>query len=121
LDDNTTPDPTAKANQVTLYQAYREWTQASGVRALSKKSFTQRLAERGHPEGKSGNARFYVGLRLGQAETALPIPTQGGLDGMSGISGISSQENLTLIKTPNSPTSCPTCPTSDLTEGDLHA
>lgn len=90
LDDNTTPDPTAKVNQVTLYQAYREWTQASGVRALSKKSFTQRLAERGHPEGKSGNARFYVGLRLGQAETALPIPTQGGLDGISGISDISS-------------------------------
>jgi putative DNA primase/helicase len=110
LDDNTTPDPNAKVNQATLYQAYREWTQMSGVRALSKKSFTQRLAERGHPEGKSGNARFYVGLRLGQAETALPLLTQGGVDGIGGISGNSLQENLTLDKTPNSPTSCPTRP-----------
>jgi hypothetical protein len=93
----------------------------SGVRALSKKSFTQRLAERGHPEGKSGNARFYVGLRLGQAETALPLPTQGGVDGILGISSNSLQENLILDKTPNNPTSCPTRPTADLTEEDFHA
>ena len=121
LDDNTTPNPNAKVSQATLYQAYREWTQMSGVRALSKKSFTQRLAERGHPEGKSGNARFYVGLRLGQAETTLPLPTQGGVDGILGISGKSTQENLILDKTPNNPTSCPTRPTTDLTEEDSHA
>ena len=124
LDDNTTPDPNAKVNQATLYKDYRDWTQMSGVRALSKKSFTQRLAERGHPEGKSGNARFYVGLKLGQAKTALPIPTQDGVDGVDGILGISSkspQENLTLDKTPNRPTSCPTRPIADLTEEDFHA
>ena len=120
LDDNSTPDPNAKVNQATLYQEYRDWTQMSGVRALSKKSFTQRLAERGHPEGKSGNARFYVGLRLGQAGTALPPTSQGGMDGIMGISGISSQENLTLDKPPNSLTSCPTRPTADLTEEDFH-
>ena len=121
LDDNTTPESNDKVSQATLYQAYREWTQMSGVRALSKKSFTQRLAERGHPEGKSGNARFYVGLKLGQAETALPLPTQGGVDGILGISGKSTQENLILDKTPKSPTSCPTRPTADLTEEDFHA
>ena len=29
---------------------------------MSKKSFTQRLSERGYPEGKSGSERFYRGL-----------------------------------------------------------
>ena len=121
LDDNTTPDPTCKVNQATLYKDYQEWTKASGVRALSKKSFTQRLAERGHPEGKSGNARYYVGLKNGQADTALPPPPQDGMDGMLGISGKSLQENLTFEEPPKSPTSCPTCPVPDIAKENVDA
>jgi phage/plasmid-associated DNA primase len=64
LSDHTTPDPTGNVNQGTLYKRYQEWTDDCGVRPLSKKSFTQRLAERGFREGKSGNARYYAGLRL---------------------------------------------------------
>lgn len=110
LSDHTTVGNNLKVNQVSLYQEYRDWTQLSGVRALSKKSFTQRLAERGHPEGKSGNARFYVGLKLGQSESHLTPSTQGGVGRILGISGNLSQENETLKEPPNSSTSSPTCP-----------
>jgi phage/plasmid-associated DNA primase len=79
LADYTTQDPTCRINQGTLYKEYRDWTETCGVRALSKKSFTQRLAERNHPEGKSGNARYYVGLKLGQPETRENKPTQVGV------------------------------------------
>jgi putative DNA primase/helicase len=64
LADRTTQDPISNVNQVTLYKAYKDWADACGVRPLSKKSFTQRLAERGFREGKSGSARYYAGLKL---------------------------------------------------------
>jgi putative DNA primase/helicase len=107
LSDQTRPDPTGKANQGTLYKSYRDWCEECGVRPLSKKTFTQRLAERGHPEGKSGKNRFYCGLVCG---ALLPSSTQDGVDRIEGISGISLHGNLSLEKTPNSPSSCPTCP-----------
>jgi phage/plasmid-associated DNA primase len=61
LDDVMEVDPTAKINQQTAYEAWKQWCLDNGFRVSSKKSFTQRLAERGYPEGKSGGARFYVG------------------------------------------------------------
>lgn len=117
LSDQTRPDPTGKANQGTLYKSYREWCEECGVRPLSKKTFTQRLAERGFPEGKSGKNRFYCGL---VCSVSLPPSTQDGMDGMQGISGISLHGNLSLEKTPNSPSSCPTCPPPICVEGTDH-
>jgi hypothetical protein len=67
---------------------------------LSKKSFTQRLAERGYPEAKSGNARYYVGLRLGQA--ASQSSTQGGVGGISSDLPISENIESHEEKTRNS-------------------
>lgn len=62
LSDQTTPCLDGKTSQGPLYTRYREWCLGCGVRPLSKKTFTQRLAERGYPEGKSGKDRFYLGL-----------------------------------------------------------
>ena len=43
----------------------------------SKKTFTQRLAERGYSEGKSGRERFYVGLKTHSNKVQMPLkPTQ---------------------------------------------
>lgn len=75
LTDRTTPCATDKVNQVQMYLAWRFWCDESGVRPGSKKTFTQRLAERGYSEGRSNGARFYVGLTLGPA---MAQTTQGG-------------------------------------------
>ena len=109
LSDQCTPDQTGKAFQSNVYTSYRNWCEGNGVRPLSKKTFTQRLAERGYPEGKSGKNRFYTGLVLC---APLPLSTQDGVDGMKGILGKSLYGNLSLEKTPNSPASCPTSPPS---------
>jgi P4 family phage/plasmid primase-like protien len=86
LDDVLEVDPTAKINQQTAYEAWQEWCRGNGFRITSKKSFTQRLAERGYPEGKSGSARFYVGLKK-QSKKNLPspTPTQDGVDRISAV------------------------------------
>lgn len=57
-------DANAKINQNTAYEAWTNWCKLNGFRLSTKKSFTQRLAERGFPDGKSGSNRFYVGLKL---------------------------------------------------------
>ena len=115
LSDQTTTRADGKTNQGRLYTAYREWCQGCGVRPLSKKTFTQRLAERGYPEGKSGKNRYYCGLII--AVTAVLSSTQDGVDRIEGILGNSLHGNLSKEKTPNSPTSCPTCPDDIVTEG----
>ncbi len=115
LSDQTTTGADGKTNQGTLYTSYREWCQGCGVRPLSKKTFTQRLAERGYPEGKSGKNRYYCGLII--AVTAVLSSTQDGVDRIEGILGNSLHGNLSEEKTPNSPTSCPTCPDDIVTEG----
>lgn len=114
LADQITPDPTGKVPQSLVYSSYRHWCEDCGVRPLSKKTFTQRLAERGYPEGKSGKNRFYTGLVWGAP--MLPS-TQDGVDGMEGISGISLYRDLSGEKPPNNPTSRPTCPPSTVQEG----
>jgi len=117
LSDLTRPDPAGKANQGTLYFEYRSWCDGCGVRPLSKKTFTQRLAERGYPEGKSGKNRFYCGLICGES---LPPSTLDGVDRIEGISGISLHGNLSKEKTPNSTSSGPTGPTTPREEGGSH-
>jgi len=117
LSDQTTTRADGKTNQGMLYTSYGEWCQGCGVRPLSKKTFTQRLAERGYPEGKSGKNRYYCGLII--AVTAVLSSTQDGVDRIEGILGNSLHGNLSKEKTPNSPTSCPTCPGDIVTEGAL--
>jgi putative DNA primase/helicase len=109
LSDQCTPDQTGKAFQSNVYTSYRNWCEGNGVRPLSKKAFTQRLAERGYPEGKSGKNRFYMGLVLCPPWS---LSTQDGVDGMMGILGKSPHGDLNKDKTPNSPVSRPTCPPS---------
>ncbi len=116
--DQTAPDPAGKVNQGMLYEDYRRWCEACGVRPLSKKAFTQRLAERGYPEGKSGKARFYTGLTL-----LPPMPsflTQDGMDRILANSGISLHGDLSKEETPNSPSSSPTCPPPTSVKGVGH-
>ena len=52
---------------------------------MSKKSFTQRLSERGYPEGKSGSKRFYRGLAFTDPG-ALAQHRGDGVDRISGNS-----------------------------------
>jgi putative DNA primase/helicase len=64
LDDSTVLNPQAAIEQRTLYASYGTWCQDSGVRPLSKKSFTQRLKERGIQATHSGGTRRYVGIEF---------------------------------------------------------
>lgn len=64
LADKTVSDPSARTAQGTLFERWQGWCNANGLRHGSKKTFTQRLAERGFPDGRSSGNRFYVGLRL---------------------------------------------------------
>jgi putative DNA primase/helicase len=64
LTDKTTADSESKVDQSHLYLKYRLWCDGSGLRPISKKSFTLRLAERGFAGSKSGASRFYDGLSL---------------------------------------------------------
>ena len=63
LADKTEADPNAKLVQTTLYEWFKEWCEANGLRQHSKKTFTQRLAERGFGEGRSNGERYYHGLK----------------------------------------------------------
>ena len=57
---NTVAD---KIEQKLHYTSYRMWSAENGLQPMTKKSFTQRLVERGYKETKSGGARFYGGLK----------------------------------------------------------
>ena len=83
LADYTEPSPKGKATQTFLYKSYKFWCWQSGLRPMSKKSSTQRMAERGHPDGKSGTNRFYWGLVFSDAATS----TQDEVDRMDWIQG----------------------------------
>jgi putative DNA primase/helicase len=115
LADKAIKDPGGKISQHSLYTDYQLWCRDCGVRALSKKSFTQRLAERGHPEAKSGGQRFYVGLA--SLPRPAPLGSQGGVDRILGTFSNSPQENSLGQKTQNTTTSCPPCPET-AEEGD---
>jgi len=92
LSDILEADPTSKINQQTAYQSWTDWCKNNGFRVSSKKSFTQRLAERGYPEGRSGGNRFYVGIKM----RSLAQPSQGGISGDLPISeNIDSHEEKT--------------------------
>ena len=106
LEDIMEADAGAKINQQTAFKEWDDWSKANGFRPSSKKSFTQRLAERGYSEGKSGRERFYVGLKTHSNKVQMPLKSTqaetGGLDRLDGIiavsansENISSQEQIT--------------------------
>lgn len=64
LEDKTQRGVLSKVEQKSLYFAYKHWCDNNGIRAQSKKSFSQRLKERGFPDSKSGSTRYYLGLEL---------------------------------------------------------
>ena len=64
LEQKTFSDPAEKIDQSQLYFRWQTWNESCGTKASSKKSFTQRLAERGFGTTHSGNVYFYDGLNL---------------------------------------------------------
>lgn len=55
--------PNERTTQRVLWEQWRNWCTDSGVRHGSKKSFTRRLAERGHEIAKSNGKRYYKGVK----------------------------------------------------------
>ena len=62
LEDKTQASAGAKILQHSLFLDWTGWCEDNKVQCGSKKSFTQRLAERGFRDMKSGDKRFYLGL-----------------------------------------------------------
>ena len=62
LEECTIAQPKGKVEQARLYSKWAAWCGVNGTHPGSKKTFTQRLAERGFPTGKSNDKRYYVGL-----------------------------------------------------------
>lgn len=60
----TTAVAGGRVDQGGLYRRFREWCMDNGLHGTAKKTFTQRLAERGIVEAKSGGKRYYVGLEM---------------------------------------------------------
>ncbi|WP_201245297.1 primase-like DNA-binding domain-containing protein [Halochromatium salexigens] len=73
LDQETTQAPSERVAQRELWNLWRRYCEHEGLREGSKKSFTQRLAERGHASSKSGPTWFYDGLTLESAEHHLAV------------------------------------------------
>ncbi len=106
IEDKLEIDPGAKIEQQSAYVLWSDWCKDRGHKTSSKKTFTQRLAERGYSEGKSGRERFYVGLKTHSNKVQMPLKSTqaetGGLDRLDGIiavsansENISSQEQIT--------------------------
>jgi len=63
LDERTESDPAERVEQSNLFRNWRHWCEDNGVQPGSKKTFTQRLAERGFASAKSNGKHFYAGLK----------------------------------------------------------
>lgn len=62
LDDRVTPDRAARVEQGEFYATWVHWCQQNGTHPGSKKTFTQRLSERGVAISKSNGRRYYSGV-----------------------------------------------------------
>jgi putative DNA primase/helicase len=63
LDECTEVAADARVEQKALFLTWQDWCKDNGVQPNSKKSFTQRLSERGFPPKDSNGKRYYHGLR----------------------------------------------------------
>ena len=63
LEECTLSDAGARTEQSTLFLHWRSWCKSNGVQWGSKKSFTQRLAERGFKAVSSNGNRYYSGIK----------------------------------------------------------
>jgi putative DNA primase/helicase len=67
LDESAVVEPSAEVLQDQAFAEYRSWCERQGVRAVSKKSFTVNLRERGfkdHQQTSGTRRRVYRGFRL---------------------------------------------------------
>jgi putative DNA primase/helicase len=80
LADETIQKPGARVLQADAYARWKEWAERNNLRPGSKKSFTQRLAERSFKEAKSDGKRYYSGLELRLEDWTRGL-TQGGKGG----------------------------------------
>lgn len=62
LEERITAAAGARVEQAEFYMTWLTWCQQSGAHAGGKKTFTQRLAERGVVTTKSNGRRYYVGV-----------------------------------------------------------
>ena len=63
LSEKTLSEPIAEIKRNDLYSIYQIWCQQSGLKPVSKRTFSEQLSERGFRQRKSGSNRFYTGLR----------------------------------------------------------
>jgi putative DNA primase/helicase len=85
LREKTIDSKIEKVEQINFYSCYKHWSIDSGLKPMTKKSFTLRLAERGYKESKSGGNRFYVGVKW--MDKAQKSQVEGGMDRFFGNSG----------------------------------
>jgi len=64
LADCCAQTPAATATAAALYTSYARWCEESGERALPRRTFGQRLAERGFTQGRTPRARVWQGIGL---------------------------------------------------------
>jgi putative DNA primase/helicase len=79
--DEANQNPAVRVPQADAYARWKSWAERNTLRPGSKKTFTQRLAERGFKEAKSDGKRFYSGLELRREGWQHHVP-QGGVGGM---------------------------------------
>jgi len=63
LDECTDAALGARVEQQPLFTSWQDWCKDNGVQPGSKKTFTERLNERGYPAQQSNGKRYYQGLR----------------------------------------------------------
>ncbi|MBT4512503.1 MAG: DNA primase, partial [Chloroflexi bacterium] len=64
LDDRCVKHPLNTVTKKDLCEAYGDWCQGTGTKAVGPRTFTNRLREKGFEEGKSGSNRFWKGIGL---------------------------------------------------------
>lgn len=62
--DECNEDPNGRVSIKDLFEKFEEWCQRSGEKSGSKRSFGQKLEERGFSKGRSEKARNWRGLTL---------------------------------------------------------
>jgi putative DNA primase/helicase len=64
LNEITERDPQQRILQSSLFLAWKLWCESNGLRCSSKKTFTQRLCERGISTSKSNGEAYYIGVTV---------------------------------------------------------